>query len=399
MCSAVKRLALTPYRTYTKTHPWITFDVDLRKASPQLWIMLGECHSKCEHLAGIPLAPDINEKLHRVYLAKGVAATTAIEGNTLSENQVLAHIEGRLELAPSQAYLKQEIDNIISCYNMILDEISAGVQPPISPERIKKLNHMVLRDLKLADPETIPGEIRSHVVGAGRYRGAPPEDCGYLVERLADWLNGPNFVGESGTEVMFAILKAILAHIYIAWIHPFGDGNGRTARLIEVQVLLSSGVPSPAAQLLSNHYNKTRTEYYRHLEIARRDLLAFIAYAVQGFRDELREQIAMVRTEQWEISWVNYVHSSFEGLRGSPHDRRKHLALDLSAFPQPVPFGKLRTVSARIAMDYQDRTDRTLARDVEVLSKMNLIERNDKGLWRAKKGAILAFLPVRARST
>ncbi|MBW2661693.1 MAG: Fic family protein, partial [Deltaproteobacteria bacterium] len=36
--------------------------------------------------------------------------------------------------------------------------------------------------------------------------------------------------------------------------HPFGDGNGRTARLLEFEALLSSGVPAPSSQLLSNHY-------------------------------------------------------------------------------------------------------------------------------------------------
>ena len=45
------------------------------------------------------------------------------------------------------------------------------------------------------------------------------------------------------------ILKATLAHLYIAWIHPFGDGNGRTARLVEFMLLSRAGVPSPSAHL------------------------------------------------------------------------------------------------------------------------------------------------------
>jgi Fic family protein len=358
--------------------------------------MLGECHSKCEHLAGVPLSPEINRYMHQVYLAKGVAATTAIEGNTLSEKQVLEHIEGTLELAPSQDYLKKEIDNIIKGCNLVLGEIEAGKQPPVNLERIKQLNRIVLDGLKPADHEAIPGEIRLHSVGAGRYRGAPARDCEFLLQKLAEWLNGPDFVGKPGTEIMFAILKAILAHIYIAWIHPFGDGNGRTARLLEVQILLSSGVPSPAAQLLSNHYNRTRSEYYRHLDIARTDLIAFLSYAIQGFRDELREQIATVRDQQLEIAWINHVHRMFHGLKGFPHDRRKRLALALSNTEDPVPFNKLTELSARVALDYKDRTYRTLLRDVKALQKMNLIKRNEDGKWEAKRETILAFLPVRA---
>ncbi len=70
---------------------------------------------------------------------------------------------------------------------------------------------------------------------------------------------------ESRPEERFvnAALSAILAHLYIAWIHPFGNGNGRLARLIEVQILSESGVvPLVATNLLSDHYNKTRSAYY-----------------------------------------------------------------------------------------------------------------------------------------
>jgi hypothetical protein len=69
-------------------------------------------------------------------------------------------------------------------------------------------------------------------------------------------------------DAVYAILKAMVAHLYLAWTHPFGDGNGRTARLIEFHILLSAGVPSPAAHLFSNHYNQTRAEYYRQLDRA-----------------------------------------------------------------------------------------------------------------------------------
>ena len=58
-------------------------------------------------------------------------------------------------------------------------------------------------------------------------------------------------------EQSIAILRAITAHLYLIWIHPFGDGNGRLARLVEFTILLKSGIPSIAAHLLSNHYNAT----------------------------------------------------------------------------------------------------------------------------------------------
>ncbi len=69
--------------------------------------------------------------------------------------------------------------------------------------------------------------------------------------------------------VLVVVYKsASLAHLYLAWIRPFGDGNGRTARLCEYLVLVTSGAPTSAAHLISNHCNKTRNEYYRQLQFA-----------------------------------------------------------------------------------------------------------------------------------
>src|SRR5437773_8034922 len=109
---------------YQRTHPWITFQVDLRGAGSDLWLLLGEAASKCEHLARVPLRPATAELLHRIYLAKGAAATTAIEGNTLSEAEVLEAVDGTLRVPTSKAYLKQEVDNVIAAFNGIGQQVA-----------------------------------------------------------------------------------------------------------------------------------------------------------------------------------------------------------------------------------------------------------------------------------
>src|SRR5438128_1611438 len=130
----------TAKRQFQKTHPWLCFSVDFRKASSLLWILLGECQSKCEHIAGVPMRPMTARQLNLLYLAKGVSATTAIEGNTLSEKQVLEHLTGQLELPLSQEYLKQEIDNVVTGCNLIIDDVAEGRLHPLIPEKIKELN-------------------------------------------------------------------------------------------------------------------------------------------------------------------------------------------------------------------------------------------------------------------
>lgn len=291
---------MTKNKTYTTTHPWLTFQANLARLPYNVWVMLGECRSKCEHISRVPLRPDTAQRLHLLYFAKGVHATTAIEGNTLTEQEVLQRMKGELKLPPSREYLGKEIDNMIKACKLVAKEIVEGKVSPLNPFRIKKLNQLVLDKLKVEE-WVIPGIIRTQKVGVSRYMAPPPEECGFLLQKLCDWLNGKEFVPPKGLglETVFAILKAIIAHLYLAWIHPFG--NGRTARLIEFQILLSSGIPAPAAHLLSNHYNYTRTEYYRQLDYAGKsggNIIPFITYAIRGYVDGLQMQLEDIHNQQ-----------------------------------------------------------------------------------------------------
>lgn len=369
-------------RTYQETHPWLTFQLDLRRLDYTLWFQLGEVQAKCEQVAGVPLLPDVEEYLHQVFLAKGALATTAIEGNTLSEKDALDLVRGELELPPSKEYLGKEISNIVNVCNDIPEGIISGELFELTVDRIVELNALVLHDLPLNEGVS-PGVIRDYDVGVGRYRGAPHQDCEYLLAKLCTWLNVESLLPDEELKIASGVLKAIVAHLYLAWIHPFGDGNGRTARLVEFQLLLLSGVPTAAAHLLSNHYNLTRTEYYRQLDLASKsggDVIPFIQYALQGLGDGLDEQLQTIRAQQFHVFWMNHVHSSFRQ-KGTPTDlRRRQLVVDLSEETEPVPIVQLRYVSPRIAEAYAGKTDRTIRRDVNALERMNLIRRSFEGV-------------------
>ncbi len=385
-------------RVYETSHPWLIFTLDTKRIPAPVWILLGEARSKCDHLAGVPLRPDTAQKLNQLYLAKGARATTAIEGNTLSEQQVLQQIEGTLDLPPSKEYLGQEVRNIVEAFNGLKDEIIHGEPIEISSDKICAFNAAVLKDLP-RNPEVVPGAIRTHSVGVMGYRGAPAQDCRALLDRLAEWLGHESFQPDQEYGAARPILAAILAHLYLAWIHPFGDGNGRTARLVEFAILISAGVPMPAAHLLSNHYNETRSEYYRQLDLASRsggDVIPFIRYAVQGLVDGLREQVRLVRAQQLEVAWRNYVHETFRTRGGSDSvaKRRSELVLELSG-RDPVPFGEIATLTPHLALRYPPRRMKTLRRDLNELEKMGLVEATVRGHWRARIELIAAFLPAR----
>ena len=277
-------------RRYERSHPWITFTIDLRPAGPRVWSLLGQAVARCGQIAEAALPPLEAAEMYRLYLSRGARATTAIEGNTLSEAQVRARLEGQLELPLSQEYLGREVDNILDACEAIWLEISSGRSPSLSAELLADYNRRVLAGLEEhLDEGVIPGEIPHHRVAVGGYQGAPRGDCAYLLDRLCAWLehdHPPEAAAFFAADhrIAVSLLHAILAHLYLAWIHPFGDGNGRTARLVEFMLLARSGVPAPATHLLSNHYNQTRTEYYRQLDRSSRanagrgDPVEFVCY-------------------------------------------------------------------------------------------------------------------------
>ena len=383
-------------RTYEETHPWLRFQLDLRQFDYHLWLMLGEAESKCQHISGVPLLPGVAEMLHQVYLAKGALATTAIEGNTLTEEQVMQRLQGQLHLPPSKHYLGQEIDNIVQACNQIADEIFQGRSTGLDVESFKADNRQVLKGLAVAEGVEA-GVIRTYSVGVASYRGAPAEDCAYLLERLAGWLNQGFAPPDGRYPIAFGLLKAILAHLYLAWIHPFGDGNGRLARLVEFRILLAAGVPSAAAHLLSNHYNQTRSEYYRQLERASRsggDVISFVRYAVQGFVDGLHEQLQLIRGQQLHVHWVNFIHEQFRERTSATDIRRRHLVLDLTAASAPVPAANVRHISPRVAEAYAGKSEKTIQRDLNELERMDLIERLPNGV-QVRRERLRAFLPGR----
>ena len=380
-------------RSYLSSHPWINFTLHLEQAPSQFWVLMGEALAMCEQISRSPLLPETFDTLHEIYLERGVHATTAIEGNTLSVEEISRRIRGLLKLPPSKEYLGQEVDNILYACNRILDGVRRGNVPPVTPELIKEFNRSVLNGLALEEG-VVPGEIPMGQYGVADYVSAPREDCEYLLSRLCDWLQEIEGAEVLGSRTATAILCAILSHLYLVWIHPFGDGNGRTARLIEHQILAAAGVPSPATHLLSNHYNETRTDYYRQLSLSSRvsnGALGFVIYSLQGFVDGLKEQMAHIQEQQLSVLWENHVNAQFN--RSSKADiRRRNLMLELSQKDEPTSMHELRLSSAIIATDYARLTDRTLSRDVADLEDMGLVERTRAGI-RARKEIILGLLP------
>lgn len=371
-------------REYETTHPWLHFELNVESLGAVHWMLLGEIRSKVEHLRNTPLKPETAQEMRTVSLARGAHATVAIEGGTLTEDQVRQAVDGTLELPASQQYREQEIDNVITAFNQInLGADEHGNLFGLTFDGMQDINRQVLNELPRED-WIRPGEISLKAVGVARYLGAPREDCEYLLERLCEWINGSYFRRDESEDWQcpLRVIAAIVAHVYFELIHPFGDGNGRVGRMLEFQVLRASGVPSVAAHLLTNHYNETRDEYHRHLAAvsARDDLIPFLQYAVRGFAEQLTLHIEQVHEQQWADRWEQLIYERF-GNRNSEADvRRRNLALAISrqGLEGLVRIADIPTLTPKLAAAYATKSAMTVTRDINALVELELIERDGR---------------------
>ena len=356
--------------------------------------LLGQCYAYVNAIHNIPIRPDYHRELLTVSLHKGALATTAIEGNTLTPEE-LTLIQNGKDLAPSKKYQQQEVKNVLDAFNTILNELVRKKIPTVvSPDLIKRFNEMVGKDIGEAFGGN-PGHFRRKNVTVGAYRPPSFELVDGLVLELCDWLF-KEFHYEQGQHFDEAVLEAIVSHIYIAWIHPFLDGNGRTARLLEFYLVLRAGIPSIASHILSNHYNDTRTMYYQQLQRASEtgDLSAFIQYALEGFRDGLEQTIMVIHRGQTELTWNNYVHDMIENIQGKNRNtlrRLRELAYRIPADRFCSP-DEIKILTVEIADKYMNLNPITLRRDLDILTEQELLKA-EKGKYRANHELLRSFLP------
>lgn len=364
--------------------------------SDEVFFELGQCDAIITAIAKMPLRPNHYRDLMNVALLKGAQATTAIEGNTLSEPEIARIVRGD-KLPPSKEYQEIEVRNILDAMNDILQEVVHRDRTQlIDCDLLLRFHKMVGQNLG-EHFDAIPGRLREDQRIVGPYRCPDYQDVPELVDQFCQWMRR-EFRYESGNQTFVgAIVQAIVAHVYIEWIHPFGDGNGRTGRLVEFYVLLRAGLPDIASHIPSNFYNLTRTEYYRQLTEAgkTRDLSQFIEYAVRGFRDGLAEILETIQWSQFTIAWRSYIHEQMADSHYQKEvlKRRRRLALAMS-LDKTIDAAQAMTLDPMIAREYATLSERTALRDLLALEKCGLAVREKNG-FRPNTEALRMQMPSR----
>ncbi len=196
-------------------------------------------------------------------------------------------------------------------------------------ERIAKSKNGELYEIE-------PGEIRTFNVDVGRYTPPNHTSLGDFLERFRRAYSNNQILATN------RLIAAAAAHHRLAWIHPFGDGNGRVARLQSQAALIRAGVDGGGLWTLSRGLARARGEYYRHLQNAdsrrRSDLdgrgnlsdLAlggFCSFFLQQVLDQMTFMLGLIRPFDLRVRVENYLRFVRMDLEPT---KREHLVSLLS---------------------------------------------------------------------
>ena len=212
-------------------------------------------------------------------------ATARIEGN---HTTVLEYVNSKIDDLQPKSYGIREIYNLENALQFI--EQNAGY--PINRMFVSQLHKMIMEGLPLDEEgDVTPGEYRKENVAILNAVHQPPDAVlvnDYMEELLV-------FIAKP-VQRRFELLKTAIAHHRFVWIHPFTNGNGRTARLLTYAMLVKYGfaveserIVNPAAVFCS-----TREEYYKYLSLADESIktgkddgmLQWCEYMLNGLKKE-----------------------------------------------------------------------------------------------------------------
>nr|MBU1328000.1 Fic family protein [Candidatus Omnitrophota bacterium] len=250
------------------------------------------------------LVPKWEAKLRRQALLHNTHSSTAIEGNKLSLEQVEALAEGKDIIATNKD--KQEVLNYLEA----LEKIPAFVEKgKIKVADMLNIHRIITKDVMQNAADSGAFRNRQVFVGKRVFDGTsfkeeveymPPktDEVPGLVKEFIDWLNQDKAWGIN------PVLLAGIMHYEIARIHPFIDGNGRTARLLATLILYLSGFDHRRIFALDDYYDRDRQSYYAALKTAQvnnGDITQWLEYFTTGVAysvNEVKEAVLKVGSKK-----------------------------------------------------------------------------------------------------
>lgn len=345
---------------------------------------IGTIEACKEVVENAPIIPGYERQFREDALIRTVHHGTHIEGNDLSRDQAEKVIVGggsetQAEIVGQKVNVvarDRDIQEIIN-YRAVMEQVDKIFQEHkddqlrYSERQIKDIHKLTVH--RLVDTDAAGDYRKTQVVlrdsrtGEVTFRPPPAVELPYLMEDFISWANS-----REGHDV-HPVIRAAIAHYALAAIHPFVEGNGRTARAFATLIMFSEGYDIKRLFSLEEYFDRDAEAYYSTLittsnqskDLNERDLTSWIEYFTQGLSIEL----VRVRDRVRKLS----IDARIKTKRGQQvllSDRQITIVEYLSD-NQKATMSVLRNVFSMISED-------TVLRELQDLVKKRIIRKKGK---------------------
>lgn len=239
----------------------------------------------------LPITRSVLATLRETARLDSTHYSTTIEGNRLTQEEVTKVIE-KTGHFPGRERDEREVLGYYAALEQV--EQFAAVRKPITEKQIQTLHALVMSGGGKKKAKPTPYRDGQNVIRDSKTRGIvylPPEakDVPKLMNEMVIWLNNPQ------EQALPCPLRAGIAHYEFATIHPYYDGNGRTARLLTTLVLHLGGYDLKGIYSLEEYYARKLSAYYGALTVgpshnyyegrAKADITAWVEYFCSGMAE------------------------------------------------------------------------------------------------------------------
>lgn len=335
----------------------------------------------------LPILPRISAQIREELIKRSIFSTAALEGNPLQEDEVFDILNETSGIRNSER-AKQEIENLKNAYSLLKTITPSGNFLRVSEKLIKNIHKSITQGIDYND--NIPGNFRNHVVkvGNGTHGGiytSPKilKDISNLLKTYIEWMNCNEM------RKMNPIMRAALSHYHLGRIHPFADGNGRTARMVEALILQTSGIKYVPV-MLSNFYYRNMDDYYwafsKSIKNKANDVTDFLEFVLIGTIESLKE-IKEKITYHIRILTLKDYFSFLQSEKEITHRQYDLLSILIENTNYRFTLNDLRR-SHPLNILYRNVSPSTIRRDINKLLSLKLLKVVEEQIFQINLNAL-----------
>jgi Fic family protein len=225
-------------------------EINKELLSPDLTQKIKNLELEVNEFRDTPLDKIALEKLTEHFRTHHIYHSAGIEGNRLTMAETAIVLKEGIDISGKPLKDSIEVKNLGLAFDFLYDLSQQDV--PISENYIKQIHKLIIGD----DPSLSPGDYRNIgvIITGSEHRPPEPFEVPIKMMELVEWIRE--------NENQNPVIIAAIAHHEFVKIHPFKDGNGRTARILLNLILLKKGFP------ICNIRRDERPMYYEALSLA-----------------------------------------------------------------------------------------------------------------------------------